>query len=238
MSLLNFRKKPKKAVYNHQQRTLITIDNPKASISEQYRTIRTSIEFTAVDQEIKTIVVTSSEPGEGKSTTVGNLAVTFSQQGKKVLVVDADLRLPTVHYTFKAPNMMGLTNVLTKQKTFKQAVFKTEIKNLDVLSCGPIPPNPSELIGSQAMREFLATVEQEYDVVLFDTPPVLAVADAQILANYCSGSVLVISSGKTDTDKVAKAKEMLGAAKGKLLGAVLNNKKMDKTNYYYYYGAN
>lgn len=234
MRMLNFRKIAKVAKNTQKQINLITNAIPKSPVSEQYRSIRTSIEFSAVDQEIKTIVVTSSEPNEGKSTTVANLAVTFAQQGKKVLIVDADLRLPTVHTTFKAPNMMGLTNVLTKQKTITEAVYKTEIKNLHVLSSGPIPPNPSELISSQSMRDFLEIVQKEYDIVLFDSPPLLAVADAQILANICQGIVMVISSGKTGTEKAAKAKEILNTAKGKLLGAVLNRKKMAEQNYYYY----
>lgn len=182
-------------------------------------------------------MVTSAEPAEGKSTTTANLAVTFAQQGKKVLLVDADMRKPTVHYTFQLQNVYGLTNVLTKQKAFEEAVSQTDVANLDVLTSGPIPPNPAELLASKAMVEFLHKLEEHYDIVLFDTPPIHAVADAQILANICEASVLVISSGKTEIEKVVKAKELLAAAKGKLLGAVLNNKKMDKSNYYYYYGT-
>lgn len=224
----------KKKLKKNANRWLITKLNPKSVISEQYRSIRTNIQFSGVDQEIKSILVTSTDPEEGKSTTVANLAVVYAQQGKKVLLVDADLRLPSVHHTFQAPNMMGLTNVLTKQKPFAQAVFKTDIKNLDVLSSGPIPPNPSELMGSQAMSEFLQMAVEEYDLVLFDTPPLLAVADAQILANICEASILVVGSGKTAIDKLSKAKDHLLAAKAKLLGGVLNNQKMEKHNYYYY----
>jgi protein-tyrosine kinase len=232
-------RKKHKAIQNHtsQRRSLITSYSPKSSISEQYRTIRTNIQFSAIDQELQSVMVTSANPSEGKSTTVANLAVTFAQQGKKVLIVDADLRKPTVHYTFQLQNIYGLTNVLTKQKALDVAISETDIENLYVLTSGPIPPNPAELLGSHAMREFITKVEAEFDLVLFDTPPILAVADAQILANLCEGSVLVIASGKTEIDKVIKAKELLLAAKGKLLGAVLNNKKMDPSNYYYYYGT-
>ncbi len=221
----------------NQKRSLITQHSPKSSISEQYRTIRTNIQFSAIDQELRSVMITSADPAEGKSTTAANLAVTFAQQGKKVLIVDADLRKPTVHYTFQVQNVYGLTNVLTKQKTLEAALAETNIDNLHVLTSGPVPPNPAELLGSHAMLDFIAKVENQYDIVLFDTPPLLAVTDSQILANLCQGSILVVASGKTEIEKVIKAKELLASAKGKLLGAVLNNKKMDDSNYYYYYGT-
>lgn len=230
-------KKKKNKTSQKQQRRLITQTNPKSTISEQYKTIRTSIQFSGADEEFRTIVVTSAEPEEGKSTTASNLAVVFAQQGKKVLIVDADMRKPTVHYTFNIPNIFGLTNVLTKHTELEKAVVETEIDNLYALTSGPIPPNPAELLASKSMLEFLEKATKFYDMVVFDTPPILAVADAQILANICDGSVLVIASGKTEVDKITKAKELLIAAKGKILGAVLNNKKMEKTDYYYYYGS-
>lgn len=236
MRPLALRKKTTQSLHGH-KRSLITKIAPKSSISEQYRNVRTNIQFSSVDEEIKLMMVTSANPAEGKSTTVANLAVTFAQQGKKVLLVDADMRKPTVQYTFQIENIYGLTNVLTKQKTLEDAINKTDVEFLDVLTSGPIPPNPAELLASKAMLEFLTKVEELYDVILFDTPPILAVTDAQILANLCEGSILVVASGKTETEKVAKSKELLASAKGKLLGAVLNNKKMDKSNYYYYYGT-
>lgn len=230
------RKKKKTSTQTSQKRSLITKISPKSSISEQYRTVRTNIQFSAIDQELKSIMITSAEPAEGKSTTAANLAIVFAQQGKRVLIVDADLRKPTVHYTFQISNIYGLTNVLTKLKRLDEVVNETDVENLHVLTSGPIPPNPAELLASKSMLEFLTTVEESYDLVLFDTPPILAVTDAQILANLCEGSLLIIGSGKTETEKVIKAKELLVAAKGKLLGAVLNNKVMDKSNSYYYYG--
>ncbi|ULT59969.1 CpsD/CapB family tyrosine-protein kinase [Neobacillus drentensis] len=213
------------------------MSDSKSPISEQYRTIRTNIQFSSVDNEVKSLMVTSTGPGEGKSTTVANLAVVFAQQGKKVLLVDADLRKPTVHYTFSQTNTFGLTSVLTKQMTLEKAVADTDEKNLFVLTSGPIPPNPAELLSSKAMEQFYQEVLNLFDVVLFDTPPLLAVTDAQILANKCEGSILVVSSGKTEKDQVVKAKELLDSAQSKLLGVVLNNKKMKDTNYYYYYGV-
>lgn len=217
-------------------RSLITKTNPKSPISEQYRTIRTNIQFSVADRPLRSIMVTSSAPAEGKSTTVANLAVVFAQQGKKVLLIDADLRKPTVHYTFRKDNHIGLTNVLTKQATLQTAMKETDVENLFVLTSGPIPPNPAELLGSAAMEELLAEAYDQFNVVLFDTPPVLAVTDAQILANQCDGTILVVYSGKTDIEAAQKAKELLLAAKGKLLGVVLNQKKQKESNYYYYYG--
>ncbi|MFD5852778.1 CpsD/CapB family tyrosine-protein kinase [Cytobacillus pseudoceanisediminis] len=215
-------------------RKLITLINPKSPISEQYRTIRTNIQFSSVDKEIKSIMVTSAGPGEGKSTTASNLAVVFANQEKKVLLVDADLRKPTVHYTFNSSNITGLTNVLTKKTSMNSAIAGTNEANLSVLTSGPIPPNPAELLGSLAMKEFLKAAYQEFDIILFDTPPVLAVADAQILANLCDGSILVARSGETEIDKAKKANDLIKSAKGKLLGVVLNHKKLKDSTYYYY----
>lgn len=220
------------------KRKLITRYEPKSPISEQYRTIRTNILYSSIDEEMRSIMVTSAGPGEGKSTTTANLAVVFAQQGKTVLLVDADLRKPTVHYTFKLTNNTGLTSVLTNQSTLLEAVNKTEEGNLFVLSSGPIPPNPSELLGSKSMQNFMNQALEEFDLIIFDTPPVLAVTDAQILGNICQGTVLVASSGKTEKDTLLKTKELLTATNGRLLGVVLNNKKIDKKGNYYYYGTN
>lgn len=230
--------KSKKAMQST-RRKLITKLNPKSPISEQYRTIRTNIEFSSIDEKIRSIMVTSSGPGEGKSTTTANLAVVFAQQGKRVLLIDADLRKPTVHYTFGITNTFGLTNVLTRQMELKDAIKTTNEELLHVLPSGPIPPNPAELLSSRGMKEFFEEAKDAYDMIIFDTPPVLAVTDAQILSNQCDGTVLVISSGRTEIEAAAKTKELLEAANGKILGVVLNNKKMSKNNnYYYYYGTN
>lgn len=184
-------------------------------------------------------MVTSAGPGDGKSTTTANLAVVFAQQGKRVLLVDADLRKPTVHYIFNLTNTFGLTSVLSKQASLENAINKTDIENLFVLTSGPIPPNPAELLGSKAMEQFFDdALNKVFDLILFDTPPLLAVTDAQILSNKCDGTVLVVSSGKTEKEQVIKAKELLDAAQSRLLGVVLNNKKIENNSYYYYYGTN
>jgi len=182
-------------------------------------------------------MVTSSGPGEGKSTTASNLAVTFAQLGKKVLLVDADLRKPTVHHTFGVNNLFGFTTVLTKQRTLEKTILVTEEEDLFVLTSGPIPPNPAELLSSKSMEQFIEEAKELFDYIIFDTPPLLAVADPQILANQVDGAVLVVFSEKTEIEPAKKAKELLDNAKGKLLGVVLNHKDIHKSDYYYYYGA-
>nr|WP_304220094.1 CpsD/CapB family tyrosine-protein kinase [Fredinandcohnia onubensis] len=229
------RKKSNRKQFQLQNRSLVTMLNPKSPISEQYRTIRTNIEFSTVDEDMRLIMVTSSGPGEGKSTTTNNIAVVFAQQGKKVLLVDSDLRKPTVHYSFRVDNHNGLTNVLTKQEKLEHAIRETDQENLYVLPSGPIPPNPAEMLGSKAMDQLLNDVKDLFDVVVFDTPPVLAVSDGQVLANKLDGVVLVVSSGKTETEAALKAKETLMNSKAKLLGVVLNNIKRTESQYYYYY---
>jgi capsular exopolysaccharide synthesis family protein len=220
------------------KRKLITKTDPMSPISEQYKTIRTNINFSFIDEELKSLMVTSSGPGEGKSTTSANLGVVFAQEGKKVLLVDADMRKPTAHYTFGLNNTYGLTSVLTRQKPLTEVTHSSDVENLDLLTCGPIPPNPAELLNSVRMQYFFKELYEEYDMVIFDTPPVLAVTDAQILANQCQGTVLVISSGTTEVERAVKSKELLESAKAKLVGVVLNNREMKDTDYYYYGGKN
>ncbi|MGM7634659.1 CpsD/CapB family tyrosine-protein kinase [Bacillus sp. Hm123] len=227
--------KRKKSDLDVIRRKLVTLLNPKSPISEQYRTIRTNITFSSVGQEIRSLMVTSPSPGEGKSTTAANLAIVFAQQGKKVLLVDADLRKPTMHHTFNIVNNVGLTNVLTKQKALSAAMQPSQLDQLHILCSGPIPPNPAELLGSYMMAEFMQEAYQQYEVVIFDTPPVLLVTDAQVVANQCDASILVVSSGQTNADTAMKAKEVLQSAQSKLLGVVLNNMSSKKVGYDYYY---
>jgi capsular exopolysaccharide synthesis family protein len=218
-------------------RKLIAILDPKSPISEQYRTIRTNIQYSSIDDELRTIMLTSSGPGEGKSTSAANLAVVFAQLGKKVLLVDADLRKPTAHRTFGVNNLFGFTSVLTKQATLEKTVLDTEEKDLYLLTSGPVPPNPAELLSSKSMEQFIEEAKQLFDYVIFDTPPLLAVADPQIIANKVDGAIFVVSSGKTEIEPAKKAKELLENAQSKLLGVVLNNKEMKNNDYYYYYGT-
>ncbi|GHH98672.1 CpsD/CapB family tyrosine-protein kinase [Neobacillus kokaensis] len=230
-------RKKKKLVSKDARRKLITAIAPKSPIAEQYRTVRTNIQFSSIDNEIRTIMVTSSGPAEGKSTTVANLAVTFAQLGKKVLLVDADLRKPTVHHTFATENLFGFTSVLTRQRPLVKAVVESDEQNLFILPSGPIPPNPAELLSSKSMDQFMDEAKDLFDYILFDTPPLLAVADPQILANKCDGTILVVFSEKTEIELAKKGKELLETAQSKLLGVVLNAKEAKKGDYYYYYGS-
>lgn len=229
--------KKEKKLFQQARRKLITNDNPRSPISEQFRTIRTNIQFSSVDKELRTIMVTSSVPGEGKSTAAANMAVVFAQQGREVLLVDADLRKPTVHYTFDLINTFGLTSVLSQKSSLAEAAKKTEIDHLSVLPSGPLPPNPAEMLDSKAMREFMDEAADKYELIIFDTPPVLAVTDAQVLSNVCDGIVLVVSSGSTEVAAAKKAKELLVSAKSNIIGTILNRRKMKSENYYYYYGT-
>ncbi|HDR4694590.1 TPA: CpsD/CapB family tyrosine-protein kinase [Bacillus cereus] len=215
-------------------RQLITHKEPKSRIAEQYRNIRTNIEFTSVDNHIRSIIVTSVDPGDGKTTTIANLAVVFGQQGKKVLLIGADLRKPTLQNLFAAYSPNGLTNLLSGQTSFVQCIQKTDIENVYVMSAGPIPPNPAELLGYRKMDEVLLEAYKMFDIVLIDTPPVMAVTDAQILANKCDGIVLVARSEKTEKDKLIKVKQILDKASGKLLGVILNDKREEQEPYGYY----
>lgn len=219
-------------------RKVITHTTPKSFVSEQFRTLRTNVNFASPDLELRSIVVTSAAPGEGKSTTSANLATVFAQEGKNVLLVDGDMRKPTTHYTFHMPNTIGLSNVLTRQATVEDAIRPTTIERLDLMTCGPIPPNPAELLASNAMGMLISDLKKRYDVVIFDAPPVLSVTDGQVLANKCDGAILVVNSGSTEKEMAAKAKEAIEASNSKLIGAVLNNFELAKDSYYYQYYGN
>ncbi|MFC4386569.1 CpsD/CapB family tyrosine-protein kinase [Gracilibacillus marinus] len=232
-------RRKKQSNLNSNMRHLVTKINPRSPVTEQYKTIRTNIQFATVDGEVRSMLVTSSGPAEGKSTVTANLAVVFAQQGKKVLLIDADMRKPTLHYTFRIPNQQGLSSVLVGGASVEEAVVESDEANLDLMPCGPIPPNPSELLGSQSMKRLLEHLNGIYDLVIFDTPPVLAVTDAQILGNICDGVVMVVRSKRTEYETAQKAKELLEVGQAKLLGVVLNDKVFKKgSNYYYYYGTN
>lgn len=227
----------RKKLKNLNSRTLAAHHDAKSPTAEQFRTIRTNIQFASVDQDMLILMVTSATPEEGKSTSVANLAAVMAQQGKKTLLIDADMRKPTVHYTFRTGNTRGLTNILTRQIELGEAVSPTEVENLHILSSGPIPPNPAELLSSKAMDHLLQQATKSYDTVLLDTPPVLAVTDAQVMANLCDGTILVVASGKTENESAVKAKDLLEKSKAKLLGVILNRKPEKKSSYYYYYGS-
>jgi len=229
-------KKLLKEQQNEDKRSLIAHYRPKSIIAEQYRTIRTSIQFLSVKNSVNVIAITSSLPKEGKSTTSTNLAIVFAQQNYKVLLVDADLRRPRNHHRFKLDNYRGLTNFLFKDDNLTDLVQTTNIKNLHLLTSGPIPPNPAELLGSDRMDQFLELAKKHYDYIIIDTPPILSVTDALILAQKCDGTILVTTCGKTGKENVVKAKDLLIQTGGHILGVVLNRRKnkLNKEDQLYY----
>ncbi|CAM2977984.1 CpsD/CapB family tyrosine-protein kinase [Paenibacillus sediminis] len=218
---------------------LVTVINPKSPIAEAYRTLRTNIQFSSVDKPMQVIMATSAQMSEGKTTTISNLAVAYAQEGKKVLLIDGDLRKPSLHQVFVQSNHTGLTNVLTNQYSFEDVIRETDVENLYILTSGPIPPNPAEMIGSQKMQGLLKELKELYDVILFDTPPVLSVTDSLIIGSMCDGVILVILAGKVKKSAVLKAKSKLEHVKAHLLGTVLNNlNRKDSQDHFYYYGGN
>ena len=218
----------------HQE--LITQRSPRDPISEAYRVIRTNLDFSAVDEELKSFVVSSASPGEGKSTTAANLAVVMAQTGKKVVLIDADLRRPVQHKIFNLSNNMGLTTSILDNRTPAVAhLQETNVNNLRILTSGPIPPNPAELLNSQRMKDVLEELENAVDVVVFDTPPALTVADASIIGPQVNGILLVIETGKTRRDTFVNGVERLARTGTHIFGVVLNQVKLDRSGYGYYY---
>ena len=220
---------------------LHTYNNPKSHISEAYRILRTNIEFSNIDKNIKTILMTSAQQNEGKSTSISNLASTFaSLENKKVLIIDCDLRNPSVHKMFNVSNISGLTDVLTGQKDIEKCIEKTKVKNLDILKAGKIPPNPSEILQSKKMRNFMEVIKEYYDYIFIDSPPVGIVTDASILAQYVDGTILLVAANEADIEATKIAKERLEGVNANILGAILNKFEADSKSYgyyNYYYGS-
>lgn len=221
------------------KRHIITLTNPRSPISESYRALRTNIEFSSIDEKLQVLMVSSAGPGEGKSTTITNLAVTFAQSEKKVVLIDADLRKPTAHHTFAISNRWGLSSVVSQQCTLEEVIQVTDIPNLDVITSGAIPPNPAEMMGSKRMTAIMAQLREIYDIILIDTPPLLAVTDAQIVATKSDGVIMVVDQGKVKREIAAKAVKNLESVNARILGVVLNNvkRKANEEAYYYYYGV-
>lgn len=215
---------------------LVTVNKPMSQISEQFRTIRTNIQFSMIDDDLKTIVITSANAGAGKSTVAANLAATFASEDKRVLLVDADLRKPTVHKIFSIRNNEGLTTLLTDRDVeLRDLVLRTRAEGLYVLPSGAIPPNPAELLSSNRMQDIEKEMMDAFDLVIFDMPPVLVVTDAQVMAARADGVVFVIPKGQENKDSILKSKDLLEKVKANVLGAVFN--KVDaKDSYSYYYG--
>ena len=206
---------------------LVSVSEPRSPISEAYRTLRTNLDFASLDQACKTLVVTSAGVGEGKSTTLANLAVVSAQAGRKVVLVDADLRRPTLHQVFGLDNEAGLTTAMMDEAAIASPPLQaTGVEGLSVLPSGPLPPNPADLMGSRRMEEVIAALAEQADQVFLDTPPVVAVTDAAVLATKVDGVLLVISAGKTRRENARTAVQRLEQINARLVGTVLTNVQM------------
>jgi protein-tyrosine kinase len=215
--------------------SLVAHIDPKSPAAEAYRTLRTSIQFAGLDHKCRSIMVTSSSPGEGKSTTVANFGVVLAQTGSRVCLVDSDLRRPTLHRIFGLANNRGLTTALLDGLPLSQIAQPTNVPNLSVATSGPLPPNPAELVGSNRMREALEAATGEYDMTLLDSPPVVSVADAVALATFADGVVMVVQTGKVPNEVIRRATGQILAVKGRILGVVMNGVNLKRDGYYYDY---
>lgn len=214
---------------------LVTIKTPKSPVSEAYRILRTNIQFSSFDNKIKTIVVTSSGPSEGKTTTVCNLGISMAEAQYKTIIVDCDQRKPKVHRIFEISNEKGLSDLLIDEVSIEDVLNKTSVDNLYVLPSGTRPPNPSELLASTKMHQFLDYLKENFDYIVLDAPPIIMVTDAQILSQYSDGCLLVIASGEADKEAAIKAKKLLENVNAKIIGVVLNKLERPGRGYYQYY---
>ena len=216
---------------------LITDYQPRSPVSEAYRMLRTNIQFANIDKPVKTLLITSAEPQEGKTTIAANLAVVNAQNGSDVTLMDCDLRRPTVHKRFKLTNQKGFSTMfISTLDSMDQIRQVTSIPHLSVLTSGPLPPNPSELIGSRRMTEILKRIGTRGDFIIIDSPPTLAVTDASILAPVVDGILLVITPGETRRTAVRQMIEQLSRVGGTILGVVFNN--FNEHRSYYSYRSN
>ena len=221
----------------------IIATQPDSIYSEAFRALRTRVQFSRVDRDsLKTILITSPAPQEGKSTIALNLAGIFAQSNKKVLLIDADLRKPRMHLVFGKDKQPGLTDYLVGDSPFEKVLISTDMKNLSLITSGTIPPNPAEMLNSVQMEEFISKVRSEFDYVIIDSPPIIAVTDAEILARKVDGNILVVSADYTEKDMLERALQLLKNDQSVLIGTVLNNFNAKPGygsyhKYYYYYGT-
>jgi capsular exopolysaccharide synthesis family protein len=208
-------------------RTLITLRDPGSAAAEAYRTLRTNIQFSSLDRPLKTLLITSTAPDEGKSTTLANLAVTMAQAEQRVLIVDCDLRRPSLHSIFGLSNELGLTSAILEQEPGELPIQATAVPGLSLLASGPLPPRPADLLGSRRMGAMMERLRAAADIVLIDTPPVVAVTDAAVLAPQVDGVLLVLQAGHTRRDRAREARQILEKVKAHIIGVVLNNARLE-----------
>jgi len=215
---------------------LVALD-PQSPSSEAFKALRTGVLFSTVGQQLKAIVITSPELGEGKSRTAANLAIALAQAGHRTLLIDADFRRPSQHRLFGRVRNVGLSNLIIQDTTEKEAITAVEdVPNLWLLTSGPTPPNPSELLGSAQMREVMSNLWQQFSYVIVDTPPVNAVTDASILAASANATILIVEQGRTTFPALKHAKLMLDRVNANTIGAVVNKVRSSSGSYYYGYG--
>ena len=212
----------------------MTLANPRSPVAEAYRTLRNNVQLSNVDNPVRSLLVSSASQDEGKSTTLANLGVTFAQAGNRVVLVDCDLRRPTLHKLFGVPNDKGLTSMLLADQSAALPLLDTPVEGLRLLPSGPPPPNPSELLGSKRLETAIARLQEEADLLLFDSPPVLVVSDAAVLARRVDAVLLVVSAGKTKRDQASRARQVFDRTGARILGVVLNNARLDASVYSYY----
>lgn len=211
-------------------------------IAEAYRKVRTNLQFMNLDRNLKKVMVTSAGPSEGKSSVTGNLGLSLAGAGHKVLIVDCDFRKPRQHRFFGVSNAVGAMEVLLGEEAIKEVIQKTEEDYLDLLTTGQIPPNPSEVLGSKRFVDMIGDLEEDYDFILLDTPPVGMVTDAAVLSRMVDGTILVAAVGHEDIRALEQAKIQLEDVGGKILGVIMNKVPVDEGGYYgyiynhYYYG--
>lgn len=233
-----FKKNPKRKMKNDSSKygvSLVAEEYPTSVVAEQLRTVMTNIAFANVDGKIKSIMVTSSEPSEGKSTFGANLAITYAKQGRNVTLVDADMRKPTVHKTFNVSNKIGLSTILSGSSTVEDSIKYTSIDNLNVITSGPIPPNPSALLGNRKILDIINKFNQDNDLVIVDVPPVNTMADASIVSTTVDGTIFVIPQGLAEKKNVKAAVGQLRKLNVNVLGAVMNMTQNNVDDSYYYY---
>ncbi len=214
--------------------------NPKSIFSEAIKTIRTNLAFSMIDKEIKTILLTSPQSGDGKSFITANLAVAYAQEDKKVLVVDCDLRKGRQHQIFEVMNLTsgGYSNLILNYKDdtkLDKYIINTSNKNIDLLPTGPTPPNPVELLASESNRKLIERIKKDYDVILLDCPPVLGLSDTMIMTKYSDANLIVVSSRRTKIESLDKAKKVFEQVKANITGVVINRASVKDNSYYSYY---
>lgn len=216
-------------------KSIVTYQSPKSPISESFRNMRTNITFSDIDGDVKVIAITSTEKSEGKTTIISNFAVALAQSGKRVLIIDCDLRRPQIHFEFEISNKVGLTNILLKEIESIDGILETEVKNLFAITSGPIPPNPSEILASKRMGNLIDELTPAFDYILLDAPPIGMVTDAAVLTPVTDGYIIVVAMGKSSKEGIRLAIDTLENVNANIIGIVANKVPITKRQGYYSY---